>query len=95
MDINSYRVERCGIRDMMQFLLRNHVPKTTPVKRFCDNLSGVERGSLIHAPYRKWIGTDDDIYGDIRKITEEQGEKSNTLKDTKVMSSSKIVLQLA
>jgi len=34
---------------------------------FCDNLSGVEISSWIHAPYNKWIGTDDDVYGDIRK----------------------------
>jgi len=27
----------------------------------------VERGSWIHDPYRKWIETDDDVYGDIRK----------------------------
>jgi len=58
MDLNSYRAEGCGIRNMMQFLLQNHIPKITPVKMFCDNLSGVERGSWIHAPYRKWIETE-------------------------------------
>jgi len=63
--LTSNRAERCGIRDMTQFLFRNHISKTTPVKMFCDNLSEVERGSWIHAPYRKEIGTDDGVYEEI------------------------------
>jgi len=76
----SYRAEGYEIRDMTQFLLRNHIPKTTPVKMFCDNLSGVERESWIHAPYRKWIETDDDVYGDIRKNIRGTGWKIKHVK---------------
>jgi len=80
MNLNFYRAEGCGIRDMTQFLLRNHISKTTLVKMFCDYLSGVERRRWIHAPYRKWIGTDDDVYGDIRKNIRGTGWKIKHVK---------------
>lgn len=52
---------------MTNFLIRNSISKTTPVQMYCDNLSGVDQGNMVDASYQKWVGIDNDVYGDIRQ----------------------------
>jgi len=64
--ITSYQAEGCGILDGLRFLCQQGVPKDTPVAIFCDNLAGIQRGNDTKAPYHRWVGVDDDVYGPIQ-----------------------------
>jgi len=64
--LTSYIAEGCGILDNLRFLRQQGISKKTPVSIFCDNLSGVQRSSDVEAPYRWWVGIDDNVYGAIR-----------------------------